>query len=169
MKRLTEKMVEMLDYSYTEKSFYMYEAKEELNLTDRGTKTILNRLQNEGLIKYDVIGTDFLQFNVQLTTKGLDVWDAWVNSWKINTIDELISYMEKWESKYTLETPQNEILAGCVEEIKEVKEESLKEYQVEYDDDNFEMITAHNENEAWEIAEEYTEEHGCIFEINLFK
>lgn len=100
MKRLTDKMIQMLDYSYTEKSFYMYEAKEELNLTDRGTKTILNRLQNEGLIKYEVIGTDFLKFNVQLTTKGLDVWDVWVNSWRVNTIDELITYMEKWESKY---------------------------------------------------------------------
>lgn len=101
MKRLTNKMIQMLDYSYTEKSFYMYEAEEELNLTDRGTKTILNRLQNEGLLKYEIIGTDFLKFNVQLTTKGLDVWDVWVNSWKVNTIDELITYMEKWESNYT--------------------------------------------------------------------
>ena len=77
--------------------------------------------------------------------------------------------MEKWESKYTLETPHNEILASNIEEIEEVKEESLKEYQVEYDDDNFEMILAHNENEAWEIAEEYTKEHGFIFEVNLVK
>ena len=40
-----------------------------------------------------------------------------------------------------------------------------KTYKVNYADDNFEIVYADNDREAWEEAEKYTEDHGIIFDI----
>lgn len=41
----------------------------------------------------------------------------------------------------------------------------MKTYKVNYADENFEIVMANNDIEAWEEAEGYTEEHGNIFDI----
>lgn len=43
----------------------------------------------------------------------------------------------------------------------------LKMYKAEYEDENFEMILADNDNEAMKEAGRYESEHGIVF--NLFE
>ena len=38
-------------------------------------------------------------------------------------------------------------------------------YKAEYEDDNFEIITADKDSEAIEVAETYESEHGIIFNV----
>lgn len=38
-------------------------------------------------------------------------------------------------------------------------------YKAEYEDDNFEIITADTDSEAIEVAETYEPEHGIIFNV----
>lgn len=40
-----------------------------------------------------------------------------------------------------------------------------KTYKVNYADENFEIVYADNDREAWTEAEKYEEEHGSIFDI----
>lgn len=40
-----------------------------------------------------------------------------------------------------------------------------KSYKVNYADENFEIVYADNDREAWEEAEKYEDEHGNIFDI----
>ena len=40
-------------------------------------------------------------------------------------------------------------------------------YRAEYEDDNFEMILADNDNEAFEQAKEMEEERGTLFNVFL--
>ena len=42
---------------------------------------------------------------------------------------------------------------------------TMKTYKVNYADDNFEIVYADNDREAFTEAEEYEKEHGNIFDI----
>ena len=44
-------------------------------------------------------------------------------------------------------------------------EEQDKMYEVVYSDENFETFFAGNDEEAWEEAEKYVDEHGIVFDI----
>lgn len=41
----------------------------------------------------------------------------------------------------------------------------MKTYKVNYADENFEIVYAEDDREAWAEAEKYEEEHGNIFDI----
>ena len=40
-------------------------------------------------------------------------------------------------------------------------------YRAEFEDENFEMVLADNDNEAFEQAKEMEEEHGILFNVFL--
>lgn len=46
-------------------------------------------------------------------------------------------------------------------------QEETKTYKADYEDENFEVISAESDIEAFEIAKSYEDEHGCLF--NLFE
>lgn len=43
----------------------------------------------------------------------------------------------------------------------------MKHYKAEYEDDEFELIDADSDSKAFFTAEDYEDEHGCLF--NLFE
>jgi len=42
----------------------------------------------------------------------------------------------------------------------------MKWYQIEFEDENFELVEAENEKEAWLIGMEMKKEHGTVFQVD---
>lgn len=139
MKRVTKTMINLMDMIAYDNKFAAYEAQEELTITERGLFTGLNRLVREGLATYEAKGSaGYWTINAKLTEKGKAAVKKW-NEFGVKTLDEVISFIEEWESNYT----------PAVEECKAVKAAPVaQEVTVE---------ELHNNIDA-AAKEEYTEE-----------